>query len=169
VLWRLRQAQHTATHTATHISTYCNTHCNTQQMTSVMTPLMKCWHTVAECVVITLKLGHLTIENSHRATPIVNYKSWHLNREMLWLLRTYISRFTCYHWHFTIEKNHRADFCETSELMGWLRWVGAFKLYVSFAEYSLFYGALLQKNHRADFCETSKLMGWLRWVGAFKL
>jgi len=30
--------------------------------------------------------------------------------------------------------------------MGWLRLVGALKLYVSFAEYSLFYRALLQKR-----------------------
>jgi len=30
--------------------------------------------------------------------------------------------------------------------MGWLRLVGSFKLYVSFAEYSLFYRALLQKR-----------------------
>ena len=28
----------------------------------------------------------------------------------------------------------------------WLRLVGSFKLYVSFAEYRLFYGALLQKR-----------------------
>jgi len=30
--------------------------------------------------------------------------------------------------------------------MGWLRLVGSFKLYVSFAEYTLFYRALLQKR-----------------------
>jgi len=30
--------------------------------------------------------------------------------------------------------------------MGWLRLVGSLKLYVSFAEYSLFYRALLQKR-----------------------
>ena len=30
--------------------------------------------------------------------------------------------------------------------MGWLRWVGSLKLQVSFAEYSLFYRALLQKR-----------------------
>jgi len=30
--------------------------------------------------------------------------------------------------------------------MGWLRWVGSLKLYVSFAECSLFYRALLQKR-----------------------
>ena len=30
--------------------------------------------------------------------------------------------------------------------MGWLRWAGFFKLKVSFAEYSLFYRALLQKR-----------------------
>jgi len=33
-----------------------------------------------------------------------------------------------------------------SQLMGWLRLVGSWKLWVSFAEYSLFYGALLQKS-----------------------
>ena len=31
-------------------------------------------------------------------------------------------------------------------LMGWLRGVGDFKLYVSFAEHRLFYRALLQKR-----------------------
>ena len=30
--------------------------------------------------------------------------------------------------------------------MGWLRLVGSLKLYVSFAEYRLFYRALLQKS-----------------------
>ena len=30
--------------------------------------------------------------------------------------------------------------------MGWLQWVGSFKLYVSFAQYRLFYRALLQKR-----------------------
>ena len=30
--------------------------------------------------------------------------------------------------------------------MGWLRLLGSFKIYVSFAEYSLFYRALLQKR-----------------------
>jgi len=30
--------------------------------------------------------------------------------------------------------------------MGWLRLVGSIKLYVSFAEYGLFYRALLQKS-----------------------
>jgi len=34
-----------------------------------------------------------------------------------------------------------------NEHMGWLRLVGSLKLYVSFAEYSLFYRALLQKRH----------------------
>jgi len=54
--------------------------------------------------------------------------------------------------------------------MGWLRLVRAFKSYVSFAEYSLFYMALWQKNHES-FVEISyqTAMGWLRLVGAFKL
>ena len=34
----------------------------------------------------------------------------------------------------------------TSIIMGWLRSVGSIKLYVSFAEYRLFYRALLQKR-----------------------
>jgi len=36
--------------------------------------------------------------------------------------------------------------CSYHSDMGWLRLVGSLKLYVSFAEYSLFYGALLQKR-----------------------
>jgi len=37
----------------------------------------------------------------------------------------------------------RGNICED---MGWLRLVGSLKLYVSFAEYRLFYRALLQKR-----------------------
>ena len=37
--------------------------------------------------------------------------------------------------------------CVALGIMGWLRLVGSFKLQVSFAEYSLFYRALLQKRH----------------------
>jgi len=40
-------------------------------------------------------------------------------------------------------KSYSYDIVQT---MGWLRLVGSLKLQVSFAEYSLFYGALLQKR-----------------------
>jgi len=49
--------------------------------------------------------------------------------------------------------------------MGWLRWVGALKLYVSFAK----------EPYKRDIYEnisnirTHSRMGWLRWVGALKL
>ena len=50
--------------------------------------------------------------------------------------------------------------------MRWLRLVGSLKLQASFAEYRLFYIALLQgrhcRYHVAD-------MAWLRLVGSFKL
>ena len=36
--------------------------------------------------------------------------------------------------------------CTITHDIGWLRLVGSLKLQVSFAEYSLFYGALLQKR-----------------------
>ena len=36
--------------------------------------------------------------------------------------------------------------CVALGIMGWLRLVGSLKLQVSFAEYSLFYRALLQKR-----------------------
>jgi len=65
-----------------------------------------------------------------------------------------------------------------SSTMGWLRLVGSLKLYVSFAEYSLFYRALLQTRPIilrslliiATPC-MSRLtrMGWLRLLGSFKL
>jgi len=66
--------------------------------------------------------------------------------------------------------------------MGWLRFVGSFKLYVSFAEYRLFCRALLQKRpvilrRLREAATRSKYekqlqeatMGWLRLVGSFKL
>ena len=47
--------------------------------------------------------------------------------------------------------------------MGWLRLVGFCKLYVSFAEYSLFYRALLQKRPmiRRHDAANQVVMGWL--------
>jgi len=70
--------------------------------------------------------------------------------------------------------------------MGWLRLVGSLKLQVSFAEYRLFYRALLQKRpifkialcvqcvmiraHWAVFpYQRYGHMGWLRLVGSLKL
>jgi len=41
--------------------------------------------------------------------------------------------------------NERSVACRGTG-MGWLRLVGSFKLYVSFAEYRLFYRDLLQKR-----------------------
>ena len=54
----------------------------------------------------------------------------------------YTHTHTCTHAHtHTIEKKKGLE-CD----MGWLRLVGSFKSYFSFAEYSLFYRALLQKR-----------------------
>jgi len=64
--------------------------------------------------------------------------------------------------------------------MGWLQLVGSLKLQVSFAEYRLFYRALLQKRpiilrslrieatpyHRVSTAVSA--MGWLRFVGSLK-
>jgi len=70
--------------------------------------------------------------------------------------------------------------------MGWLRLVGSLKMYVSFAEYSLFHWALLQKSpmilgsllivatpyqhsrDRDNIQCTMNDMGWLRLVGSLK-
>jgi len=51
--------------------------------------------------------------------------------------------------------------------MGWLRLVGSLKLYVSFAEYSLFYRALLPKRPIILFCPHVLLRttGWRRSIG----
>ena len=71
--------------------------------------------------------------------------------------------------------------------MGWLRLVGSLKIYVSFAEYSLFYRALLQKSpmilgsllidatpyqhsrDRDNIQCTINDMGWLRLVSSLKM
>ena len=47
-------------------------------------------------------------------------------------------------WHVQYTQTH--VFRRASGLMWWLRWVGSIKLQVSFAEYHLFYRALLQKR-----------------------
>jgi len=63
--------------------------------------------------------------------------------------------------------------------MGWLRLVGSLEWYVSFAEYSLFYMALLQKSlikeaiytyiiHTHTSFKANSDMGWLRLVGSLK-
>jgi len=57
---------------------------------------------------------------------------------------------------FGVDKETRPNFEEVSVYrfggfricMGWLRLVGSLKIWVSFAEYSLFYRALLQKKPR---------------------
>jgi len=67
--------------------------------------------------------------------------------------------------------------------MGWLRLVGSLKLSISFAEYRLFYRALLQKRpifsgnlrvyplwcNTVDMLYLELYMGWLRLVGSLKL
>ena len=50
--------------------------------------------------------------------------------------------------------------------MGWLRLVGSLKLWVSVAEYSLFYRALLQKR---PVIFAASIMRWLWLAGSFKL
>jgi len=49
-----------------------------------------------------------------------------------------------YDWAFLIECKHNMGLFRYT--IGWLRSVGSIKLQVSFAEYSLFYKALLQKR-----------------------
>jgi len=56
---------------------------------------------------------------------------------VVWLI--YLCAMT--HYAYTNEATRRID-----RAMGWLRLVGSIKLQVSFAEYSLFYRALLQKR-----------------------
>ena len=62
--------------------------------------------------------------------------------------------------------------------MGWLRLVGSLVLQASFAEYRLFYRALLQKTPRIlrslliarhIFLSEEKDMGWLRLAGSLEL
>ena len=53
--------------------------------------------------------------------------------------------------------------------MGWLRSVGSIKLYVSFAEYRLFYRALLPIIFSVWQVSFVCDMGWLRSVGSIKL
>jgi len=57
--------------------------------------------------------------------------------------RTYIH---AYLFTYTCEVNHAKHILHTCTHMGWLRSVGSIELYVSFAEYRLFYRALLQKR-----------------------
>jgi len=54
--------------------------------------------------------------------------------------------------------------------MGWLRLVGSLKLWVSFAEYSLFCRALLQKRpqHTASRC-VAVIVSYRKWISRFHL
>jgi len=65
-------------------------------------------------------------------------------------MHIYIYRYICtfiQHTYTYIYTNMcRSGHCNQQTSMGWLRFVGSLKLYVSFAEYSLFYIFLLQKR-----------------------
>ena len=59
---------------------------------------------------------------------------------------------------------------------GWLRWVGSLKIQISFAEYRLFYRALLQKTIKWNILhdethpnDTYSNTGWRRPIGCLKL
>ena len=72
-------------------------------------------------------------------------------------------------WQCTAQKTDRKEpYClrraGARYSMGWLRLVDSFKLYVSFAEYGLFYRSLLQRRAGARYS-----MGWLRLVGSFRV
>jgi len=79
-----------------------------------------------------------------------------VSRRMIWLIHTCdMTHFLCvtwhifYVWHDAFSMYDMTHFlCVTSPVpyVGWLRFVGSFKSWVSFAEYSLFYRALLQKR-----------------------
>jgi len=60
-------------------------------------------------------------------------------------LRVGMSHVTCDMWHVTCDMSHVTWLTHMDDT-GWLRLVGSLKLQVSFAEYSLFYRALLQKR-----------------------
>ena len=73
---------------------------------------------------------------------------------------------------------HLQVMCMRYICMGWLRLVGSLKIYVSFAEYCLFYRALLQKRpiilrsllikaiaYRKIFCIRHVYTGWRRPIG----
>ena len=78
---------------------------------------------------------------------VFNWQSWWrgISQGLWWLIQYMIMK-----WHLTIFRRATHPIQQVAIIyyirhhMGWLRWVGAFKLWVSFAEYSLLYRALLR-------------------------
>jgi len=86
---------------------------------------------------------HFTRQKRH-----VNRDTWNETREMRRILcqERHFRRILCQERHFRRILCQERHFLSPRWVMGWLRLVGSIKLYVSFAEYGLFYRALLQKR-----------------------
>ena len=87
----------------------------------------------------------LTHTHTHTHTHIHMYTHTHTHAVSVcmitytYMLHTHTCIYTCMH-------EHACQQMLTITLIGWLRLVGSLKLQVSFAEYCIFYRALLQKR-----------------------
>ena len=145
------------THTCTHTHMHTNAHAHT--CININTQMyIRCAHT-ARAV---LEGGPINIVE---LLPFPHSKHWYYNCICVYVcVDMYISLYTSYiyiciiymytiHMLYTICIYyiihcgiHLRKICDRCCPMGWLRCVGSIKLYVSFAEYNLFYRALLQKR-----------------------
>jgi len=88
----------------------------------------------------------------HSQAHLFNFP--HILTNMYCGIYTYTSTHTNIHTQIPLPIKHISSprfFVKTSQstnrlAMGWLRWVGSLKIWVFFAEYGLFYRALLQKR-----------------------
>jgi len=96
------------------------------QKSSIKEIIFCCCRVFVECVALDCMLQH---------TPQYTTTDY--------LSRTCYSRLQCFWWSIAL---HSMLQHTPQHTMEWLRLVGSFKLQVSFAEYSLFYRALLRKR-----------------------
>jgi len=83
----------------------------------------------------------------HRSSePTIAHESLDSSHEPLCCSVMQCGAVCCSVLQWILKSQHYSHVIYIHYSMGWLRWVGSLKLQVSFAEYSLFYRALLQKR-----------------------
>jgi len=114
---------------------------------SYVTWLIHSWHDSIICV-----LWGSTIEaRDHSSTLWVLWRSFPCDMThsyVAWLIHSWHDSIICVLWGSTMEGRDHLSMLWVlwRSTMGWLRLVGSIQFYVSFAEYSLCYRALLQKK-----------------------